>query len=93
MPDYSIILFRFRKKGESANVGGIGLGFKEKVSQPGNSMRGFVPSSSSSTNISESPSSSTLRGPATDRLSAMKQAFRLQYQNQVRNPRSIQFVI
>lgn len=72
---------RFRKKGESANVGGIGLGFKEKSSQP---MKGFVPAGGNSSSSSDTPSSTTSapRGPATDRLSAMKAAFRLQYQNQ-----------
>ncbi|KAK9885456.1 hypothetical protein WA026_010952 [Henosepilachna vigintioctopunctata] len=69
---------RYRKKGESANVGGMGLGFKEKSGS--SAMRGFVPSSSSTSSEGAAPSAP--RGPATDRLSAMKAAFRMQYQNQ-----------
>lgn len=73
---------RYKKKGENPNVGGLGLGFKEK-SAP----RSFV-SGSSSNNLSSVSSSTQAgaqqsRGPATDRLSAMKAAFRSQYQSQV----------
>ncbi|CAH1105818.1 unnamed protein product [Psylliodes chrysocephalus] len=60
---------RFRsKKDYNPNIGGMGLGFKEKSSSP---------APTSSTNSSAAP-----RGPATDRLSAMKQAFKMQYVNQ-----------
>ncbi|KAF7265859.1 ATP-dependent RNA helicase DDX42 [Rhynchophorus ferrugineus] len=64
---------RFKKKDQSPNVGGIGLGFKETSS----SMKGFVVSSSSS-------SPATSKGPATDRLTAMKDAFKAQYMSQFR---------
>ncbi|KAJ8939057.1 hypothetical protein NQ318_007688, partial [Aromia moschata] len=63
---------RCKKKDYNPNVGGMGLGFKEKVSVVSQN----VMTSSSNTNPSVS------RGPATDRLSAMKAAFRAQYQNQ-----------
>lgn len=61
---------RNRKNNMGANVGGLGLGFKEK-------------STSSYAGGSGAGSSAPApRGPATDRLSAMKAAFRTQYQNQ-----------
>lgn len=70
---------RYKKKDQNPNVGGLGLGFKEKVGKPP------PPSSSSSTSfVSSSSSTKSNRGPATDRLSAMKAAFRTQYQNQVK---------
>lgn len=71
----SCLGFRYRKKDHNPNVGGLGLGFKEKIS-----------SSSQSGVTSSVPNQSTppARGPATDRLSAMKAAFRTQYQNQVK---------
>ncbi|XP_023029336.2 ATP-dependent RNA helicase DDX42 [Leptinotarsa decemlineata] len=62
---------RYRKKDQNPNVGGLGLGFKEKASVPSNSS-GSAPSQKSQVS----------RGPATDRLSAMKEAFKTQYQNQ-----------
>lgn len=62
---------RFRnKKDYNPNVGGIGLGFKEKT---------LNMASVSSTNPAAQQQA---RGPATDRLSAMKQAFKTQYMNQ-----------
>ncbi|KAH1016477.1 hypothetical protein HUJ04_007689 [Dendroctonus ponderosae] len=68
---------RFKKQDQhSSNVGGIGLGFKDTTA---GSMRGFVASSSG--NLSTSAPAST-KGPATDRLSAMKEAFKAQYVNQ-----------
>lgn len=75
------MFFRFKGKDQSPNVGGIGLGFKEKTSSP---MRGFVASSSgnlatASTGVGPS------KGPATDRLAAMKEAFKAQYMCQVIN--------
>ncbi|EFA08520.1 ATP-dependent RNA helicase DDX42 [Tribolium castaneum] len=59
---------RYKSKGGNPNVGGVGLGFKEKVG------------GASKTFVGESHSQS--RGPATDRLSAMKAAFKAQYMNQ-----------
>ncbi|CAG9763227.1 unnamed protein product [Ceutorhynchus assimilis] len=66
---------RNRKKGQqsSSGVGGIGFGFKESAS----SMRGFVASSSGNLSTSAAP-----KGPVTDRLTAMKEAFKSQYQTQ-----------
>lgn len=69
-------------KGKNLNVGGCGLGFKER---PG--LHGDVQSMTQS--ISKSISKC---GPATDRLSAMKQAFKSQYQNQVSLGRSVLMV-
>ncbi|XP_050310964.1 ATP-dependent RNA helicase DDX42 [Anthonomus grandis grandis] len=70
---------RYKKKNEgSTNVGGIGLGFKETSSSFG-PLKGFVASSSG--NLSTSAPAAP-KGPATDRLSAMKEAFKAQYQNQ-----------
>lgn len=53
-------------------MGGLGLGYKEKVGRPHVSNQ-----SSSSHGQTSKP------GPATDRLSAMKAAFKAQYVNQV----------
>lgn len=66
---------RYKKKDQNPNVGGLGLGFKEKTTS---SRTSAAPSVSSECGVSQ-PS----RGPATDRLSAMKAAFRAQYMNQV----------
>lgn len=71
---------RFKRADQSPNVGGIGLGFKDKAS----SMRGFVASSSGNLSTTNSPAPApAAKGPATDRLSAMKEAFKAQYINQV----------
>ncbi|KAF5293775.1 hypothetical protein FQA39_LY03260 [Lamprigera yunnana] len=62
---------RFKKKDQSPNVGGLGLGYKEKA--------GSKPQGSSQASITvQSPKP----GPATDRLSAMKAAFKAQYVSQ-----------
>lgn len=55
----------------------MGLGFKEKVRGPSAS-GGFG-------NAILPPPPAPARGPATDRLSAMKAAFKNQYMNQVGN--------
>lgn len=72
-----------RKKDQGPNVGGMGLGFIEK---------GFTRGSSLNTTFQrpqDPPPETTepivtlpTRGPATDRLSAMKAAFKTQYSNQ-----------
>lgn len=64
---------RYKKKDQNPNVGGLGLGFKET------SLKFYNASSSQS---KTSTVTAPARGPATDRLSAMKAAFRTQYQNQ-----------
>jgi len=47
-------------------------------------MRGFVASSSGNLSTTNSPAPApAAKGPATDRLSAMKEAFKAQYINQV----------
>lgn len=67
--------FRYRKKDHNPNIGGLGLGFREKTnSAPPPNLPGGVPGQASNV---------PARGPATDRLSAMKAAFKTQYQNQV----------
>lgn len=66
----TFLFSRYRKKDHNPNVGGLGLGFKEKT---------FIPPSS----VSSSAPAPVAKGPATDRLSAMKAAFKTQYQNQV----------
>lgn len=45
-------------------------------------MRGFVASSSGNLSTTNSPAPAA-KGPATDRLTAMKEAFKAQYINQV----------
>jgi ATP-dependent RNA helicase DDX42 len=64
---------RYKSKGGNPNVGGVGLGFKEKV---GSAPKGFVSGEAPTQQSQQS------RGPATDRLSAMKAAFKTQYMNQ-----------
>ncbi|KAJ8971012.1 hypothetical protein NQ314_000930, partial [Rhamnusium bicolor] len=61
---------RYKKKDHNPNIGGLGLGFKEI------STRSLANSSPSNSGPPVS------KGPATDRLSAMKAAFKTQYQNQ-----------
>ncbi|KAK4874494.1 hypothetical protein RN001_013854 [Aquatica leii] len=63
---------RFKKKDQSPNVGGLGLGYKEKAGRP------QVSNQSSPLVQSAKPGP----GPATDRLSAMKAAFKAQYVSQ-----------
>jgi len=67
---------RYKKK-DQPNIGGIGLGFKEAAGP----MRGFVASSSGNLSTSSAPAAPP-KGPATDRLTAMKEAFKAQYVNQ-----------
>ncbi|XP_060523312.1 ATP-dependent RNA helicase DDX42 [Cylas formicarius] len=69
---------RYKRKDTPANVGGIGLGYKEKVT-PVTPMKGFVASSSG--NLSTTTAAKP-KGPATDRLAAMKEAFKAQYTSQ-----------
>ncbi|KAB0793879.1 hypothetical protein PPYR_13499 [Photinus pyralis] len=61
---------RFKLKDQNPNVGGLGLGYKEKVGRP--------QASTPSTQLIQPPKA----GPATDRLSAMKAAFKAQYSSQ-----------
>ncbi|XP_022916705.2 ATP-dependent RNA helicase DDX42 [Onthophagus taurus] len=65
---------RFKRKDQNPNIGGLGLGFKEKVNRP--------QAQNASTSSSSGGQQQASRGPATDRLSAMKAAFRAQYQTQ-----------
>lgn len=65
---------RYKNKDQGPNVGGLGLGFSEKS---GKSAAQYKPPSSSATSSTASP-----RGPASDRLSAMKAAFKTQYMTQ-----------
>ncbi|XP_065338864.1 ATP-dependent RNA helicase DDX42 [Cloeon dipterum] len=64
-------------KGKNVSVGGKGLGFKERpAGGSGGSSFTFQPKESQSEKISKSA------GPGTDRLSAMRNAFKQQYQSQ-----------
>lgn len=66
---------RFKSgKGKNLNVGGCGLGFKERP--------GLMPVTNDVTTEAIAYSDPKKGGPATDRLAAMKAAFKLQY-NQV----------
>lgn len=72
---------RFKSgKGKSMNVGGCGLGFKERPRRTGGG-GGGVTAPDVAQHIGATLAKS---GPATDRLSAMKAAFKSQYQTQVR---------
>lgn len=70
---------RFKQgKGKILNIGGAGLGFKERP--------GMRTSEDTGTNNSyERAVVKPPKGPATSRLSAMKEAFKTQYNNQVKN--------
>lgn len=74
---------RYKKKDQNPNVGGLGLGFKEKVGKVVQPSTKLMSSQTSTTHFVGTSSEKKNRGPATDRLSAMKAAFRTQYQNQV----------
>lgn len=76
------------------NVGGMGLGYKERprlgtsfsLAGLGNfSKSAFTNSQTKSSGPTPLPSSSKSGGPATNRMSAMREAFRSQYNSQVRN--------
>jgi ATP-dependent RNA helicase DDX42 len=76
---------RFKSgKGKKVNVGGRGLGYRERPGlgssdNQANAGSGMVPNS-----IADLIPKPVRTGPGTDRLSAMKAAFRNQYVNQVR---------
>lgn len=77
---------RFKQTKGKMIVGGAGLGYRERPAfsgAGGGSAKGGSFSSSSGSSRSKVPSSSSADGPATDRFSAMKEAFKSQYNNQV----------
>ncbi|XP_011701673.1 PREDICTED: ATP-dependent RNA helicase DDX42 [Wasmannia auropunctata] len=67
-------------KGKSLNVGGAGLGFRGRP----NSSNSSGSTSQASKDISEVVKKLERHGPGSDRLSAMKAAFRSQYNSQFR---------
>ncbi|XP_033219852.1 ATP-dependent RNA helicase DDX42 [Belonocnema kinseyi] len=69
-------------KGKSLNVGGAGLGFRGKAEAMKEQSSG--PSSQQSKDVSEVVKKLERHGPGSDRLSAMKAAFRSQYTSQFR---------
>lgn len=69
-------------KGKSMNVGGAGLGFRGRSEPSSNSSGGS--SAQGSKDISEVVKKLERHGPGSDRLSAMKAAFRSQYNAQFR---------
>ncbi|KAL6434326.1 hypothetical protein ACFW04_006036 [Cataglyphis niger] len=73
---------RFKSgKGKSLNIGGAGLGFRGR---PESSNSGGSSSTQASKDISEVVKKLERHGPGSDRLSAMKAAFRSQYNSQFR---------
>lgn len=68
-------------KGKSLNVGGAGLGFRGRQETP--SCTSGEPSAQPPKDISEVVKKLEKQGPGSDRLSAMKAAFRSQYSSQV----------
>lgn len=71
---------RFKSgKGKNMNIGGCGLGFKERPGRASLVSASADLAQNIGTTLARTASKS---GPATDRLSAMKQAFKSQYQNQ-----------
>lgn len=84
--------FKTGKGKNVSNVGGMGLGFRERkgfgssTSAPQSSgtssglLKGFVSASSSETSSTSSSLPTSSRG--TDRLSALKEAFKMQYSSQ-----------
>ncbi|XP_046410143.1 ATP-dependent RNA helicase DDX42 isoform X1 [Neodiprion fabricii] len=71
-------------KGKSLNVGGAGLGFRGRVSDGTNSGQSGGSSNPASKDISEVVKKLERHGPGSDRLSAMKAAFKSQYNTQFR---------
>ncbi|XP_059477026.1 ATP-dependent RNA helicase DDX42 [Neocloeon triangulifer] len=67
-------------KGKNANVGGRGLGFKERSTGGGGGGGGGGYSAQPKESVSEKIAKSA--GPGTDRLSSMRNAFKQQYQSQ-----------
>lgn len=73
---------RFKSgKGKNINIGGCGLGFRERPGRA--SYSSSVDGQNMGNAITGVPKPKS--GPATDRLSAMKAAFKSQYQTQVSN--------
>lgn len=74
-------------KGKSINVGGAGLGYKERPGFGSASSSGppkVYTESKSSNSPQPQVSSGSSSGPATNRYAAMKEAFKNQYMSQVR---------
>lgn len=75
-------------KGKSLNVGGAGLGFRERpdtsTTTNDSSFQTSSGTSQGSKDISEVVKKLERHGPGSDRLSAMKAAFRSQYNSQFR---------
>lgn len=63
-------------KAKAVNVGGAGLGYRERPSSSGGDSSAVPPNNHGTPRPS--------KGPATDRLSAMRETFRNQYNSQVR---------
>ncbi|KAK0165929.1 hypothetical protein PV328_004405 [Microctonus aethiopoides] len=75
-------------KGKSMNIGGAGLGFRErpdiKLNHSDGGGDGVGSSTQSTKDISEVVKKIERQGPGSDRLSAMKAAFKSQYSSQFR---------
>uniref|UniRef100_A0A182Q0C3 ATP-dependent RNA helicase DDX42 n=1 Tax=Anopheles farauti TaxID=69004 RepID=A0A182Q0C3_9DIPT len=75
--------FKQGNKGKNLNVGGAGLGFRQRAAHRGPMSR---PSEAPSAAVLEDdpagPVAGSSRGPATDRLSAMRETFRAHYNAQ-----------
>jgi len=84
---------RFKSgRGKRMNISGRGLGYRERpglgaADSQGNSGSGVIPNS-----IADLIPKPVRTGPGTDRLSAMKAAFRSQYMNQVRRVHTGNFI-
>ncbi|XP_075238002.1 ATP-dependent RNA helicase DDX42 [Lycorma delicatula] len=74
---------RFKSgKGKSLNVGGCGLGFRERPGLGSTDAQGSSNTSDTFSSNNKIGNFVSKTGPGTDRLSAMKAAFRAQYQTQ-----------
>ncbi|XP_049291279.1 ATP-dependent RNA helicase DDX42 [Anopheles funestus] len=74
--------FKQVNKGKNLNVGGAGLGFRQRAVHRGPMGRSLNPAPVSEDVESSEPTPGSSKGPATDRLSAMRETFRAHYNAQ-----------
>ncbi|XP_053679879.1 ATP-dependent RNA helicase DDX42 [Anopheles nili] len=74
--------FKQTNKGKNLNVGGAGLGFRQRTIHRGPMSRSSDTSCNPGTDGELGPAPGSSKGPATDRLSAMRETFRSHYNAQ-----------
>ncbi|XP_035920025.1 ATP-dependent RNA helicase DDX42 [Anopheles stephensi] len=74
--------FKQTNKGKNLNVGGAGLGFRQRAVHRGPMSRPLNAATSPDEAEPSEPAAGSSKGPATDRLSAMRETFRAHYNAQ-----------